>query len=102
MFLVNGVSTALSQVECLSFCGLFLPFILFGGTALPAIKKYSPELNTMTQRNSVMLDIKTEVLQHLKMPSRKYMAEGKDHIKAWLKFFDIKTERNHRQMDVMT
>ena len=49
-----------------------------------------------------MLDIKTEVLQHLKMPSRKYMAEGKDHIKAWLKFFDIKTERNHRQMDVMT
>lgn len=30
------------------------------------------------------------------------MAEGKDNIKTWLKFFDIKTERNHRQMNVMT
>lgn len=53
-------------------CGLFLPFILCSGNSLAYDQQVTVlNLSQRLKKNSIMLDIKAEVLQHLKMPLRK-------------------------------
>lgn len=75
MLLANACTTYCTILSWIFFFnGLFLPFILCLGEQFSQWStSNSSKLTKKTQRNSIMLDIKTEVLQHLKMPSRKWL-----------------------------